>query len=101
MLDLPKIPRKYDSIFVVVDRFFRMAYFITYSKTSDASKIAKLFLDEVVKLHGVPQSTMSDWISSLLTTFEDTMEDVGYLTRIFLVYHPWRLMARLKWLIRV
>jgi len=60
MLGLPKTIRKHDFIFIVVDRFSKMAHFLPCNKTSDASKIAQIYFDGIIKLHDLPKTIVSD-----------------------------------------
>lgn len=69
MLGLPRTFRKHDSIFVVVDHFSKIAYFIPCFKNSYVSKITKLFFDEVVQLHGLPSCIVFDKNVKLVSYF--------------------------------
>jgi hypothetical protein len=59
---IEKLPKSegYDTIMVVVDRFSKYVHFFPLKHLFSAQLVAQVILDNVVKLHGVPQSIVSD-----------------------------------------
>jgi hypothetical protein len=59
ILDLPN-SKDFDSIFVVVDPLTKMAHFMPHNKTVTCEEIARLFMDNIYKYHGLHDDIISD-----------------------------------------
>ena len=59
---ITKLPlaQGYDSILVVVDRLTKIVYFIPIIEKTSAEELARLFRDNMWKLHGLPESIILD-----------------------------------------
>ena len=57
---LPFTQRKHDSVWVIVDKLTKSAHFIPVRIDYSLDRLAELYVDEIVRLHGVPLSIVSD-----------------------------------------
>ena len=60
VIGLPWTQRQHDSIWVIVDRLTKSAHFLPINVEDSLEKLAQLYVDEIVRLHGVPVSIVSD-----------------------------------------
>lgn len=85
---LPK-SKGYSSILVVVDRLTKYAHFVALKHPFTAVSIAKLFIQEVVRLHGIPRSIISDRDPIFMSLFWcELFYPQGFELWWSSVYHP-------------
>jgi hypothetical protein len=66
---LPRTSAGYDSICVIVDRLTKVAHFIPVKTTYSGAKLAELYMEQIVCLHGVPKKIVSDWGSQFTSRY--------------------------------
>ena len=57
---LPMTLQGHNSIWVIVDRLTKSAHFILVNTVDHAGKYAELYVSQIVRLHGVPRTIISD-----------------------------------------
>ena len=57
---LPRTRRQRDSIWVIVDRMTKSSHFLAVKTTDSAEDYAKFYNNEIMRLHEVPLSIISD-----------------------------------------
>ena len=60
MVGLPLTGRKHDSVWVIVDRLTKLTHFLPVRTDYSLDKLTELYIKEIVRLHGIPISIISD-----------------------------------------
>ncbi|GKE83805.1 putative reverse transcriptase domain-containing protein, partial [Tanacetum coccineum] len=86
---LPKSSSGYDTIWVIVDRLTKSAYFLPIREDYKTEKLTKIYANEIVARHGVPVSIISDrdgrFTSHLWQAFQKAL---GTRLDMSTAYHP-------------
>ncbi|KAA3487675.1 DNA/RNA polymerases superfamily protein [Gossypium australe] len=89
MMGLPLTPKKKDVLWVVVDRLTKSANFIPVWVDYSLDKLADLYVIEIVRLHGVPLSSISDRDQRFTSRFwKKLQEALGTKLSFSTAFHP-------------
>ena len=88
---ITKLPlvQGYDSILVVVDRLTKMVYFIPTIEKISAEELARLFRDNMWKLHSLPESIISDREPQFMAELiRELNQMLGIESKMSTAFHP-------------
>ena len=86
---LPRTPRGNDAIMIIVYRLSKMAHFVACHNCDDATYIADLFFQEIVRLNGISRTIISDRDTKFLSHFWMSLwRLVGTKLLFSITYHP-------------
>ena len=73
---LPRISRGHDAVWVIVDRLTKLTHFLAVRMIFTLEEFCKLYMREIVRLHGVPVSIVSDRDPRFTTNFWKSFQRV-------------------------
>ncbi|WMV18639.1 hypothetical protein MTR67_012024 [Solanum verrucosum] len=83
------VHRQHDSIWVIVDRVTKSFRFLAVKTTDSAEDYAKLYINEIVRLHGVPLSIISDRGPQFTSHFwKSFQKGLGSQVNLSTAFHP-------------
>jgi len=87
---ITKLPlaQGYNSILVVYDRLTKMAHFVPTTEKTLVEGVARLFWDNIWKLHGLPESIIMDREAQFATEMIKELNNIlGINTKLSMAYH--------------
>ena len=89
VVGLPRSPRGNNAIWVIVDRLTKSAHFIPFRVGQSIEVLAEKYVQEIVRLHGVPVSIVSDRDTRFVSRFWDSLQrSLGSKLKFSTVFHP-------------
>ena len=86
---LPHTSRGHDVVWVIVDRLTKSIHFLAVQMTFTLEEFCKLHIREIIRLHGVPVSIVSDRDPEFTTYFWKSFQQVmGTRLMMSTAFHP-------------
>ena len=86
---LPWTPRRHDAVWVIVDRLTKSAHLLAVQMTFTLKEFYRLYIREIVQLHGVPVSIVSDMDLRFMAHFWKSFQKaMGTQLTMSIVIHP-------------
>ena len=86
---LPRTPRRPDAVWVIVDRLTKSSHFLAVRMTFTLEEFCRLYIREIVRLHGVPMSIVSDRDLRFTTHFWKSFQKaMGTQLMMSTTFHP-------------
>ncbi|XP_058741178.1 uncharacterized protein LOC131613535 [Vicia villosa] len=89
VMGISKTAKGNDSIWVIVDRLTKLAHFLRIKINHPISKLAKMYIEENVRLHRILSSIVSNEDPRFTSRFWKSLQDaLGTTLRLISAYHP-------------
>ena len=86
---LPRSSSDYDAIWVIVDRLTKTAHFLPIMKTYSTDRLARLYVNRIICLHGVPVSIVSNRRATFTSVFwQELHKAMGIRLDFSTAFHP-------------
>ena len=89
VVGLPLKGRKHDLVWVVVDRLMKSAHFLPVRTDYSLDKLTELYIKEIVRLHEIPVSIISDRDPRFTLRFWGKLQEaLGTRLNFSTTFHP-------------
>ena len=89
VVGLPLTEKKHDSVWVVVDRLTKLAHFLPVRTDYSLDKLADLYIKEIVRLHEIPISIISNRDPRFTSRFWGKLQEpLGPRLNFSTAFHP-------------
>ena len=89
IIGLPRNQNGHGAIWVIIDRLTKVAHFIPVNEKYRVSKLAELYVDNILRLHGAPRSIVLDRGPQYIAKFWKSLYgSIGTTLEYSSAYHP-------------